>query len=174
MIAKALVALLAGSLMTGCSFVQPSQPVRQMGELTTVGPVNYTVLESEWRTQLGESFEATIPEHKFLLIRLSVSNAGNQQISVPLLRLIDADEQPHLEYTDVQGVPDWLGLLRVLPPASNLQGTIVFDVPAGDYNLEVTDGGDLSNERTALIMIPLTIRSPTVLDTPGQAGVPDL
>ncbi len=176
MTAKALVVVTAAGFLIGCGMIASSDGVvREMGELTTVGPMNYTVLEAEWQTQLGQSVEAVIPRHKFLLVRLQVSNGGNQQVALPLLRLVDAWGETHMELSDVKGVPDWLGLLRILDPATTMQGTIVFDVPAGDYKLQVTDAGDLENERTALIQIPLMIRPPGVIETPGQTpGVPHI
>jgi hypothetical protein len=137
-----------------------------MGELTTVGPVIYNVLETEWRTDIGESFQQKIPKHKFLVIRLTITNSGNQDVAIPLLTLEDQGDNSHLEISEVAGVPDWLGLLRILQPASTVQGAIVFDVPAGDYRLRVTDGGELERERTALVEIPLTIGGPPAVEPP--------
>ncbi len=165
---KSLGVLVVAMILVSCSIGPASEPVHEMGELTTVGPMNYTVLETEWQTQLGQSVNAAIPKDKFLLIRLSIVNSGNQQAAVPLLNLVDTHGDTHMELSQVEGVPDWLGLLRILEPAATLQGTIVFDVPAGDYQLRVTDGGDLERERTALISIPLTLRAPGVLESPGH------
>ncbi len=163
---KVLPALLLLTLLLGCNMGGLKAPVSQMGELTTVGPVVYNVLETEWRTDLGSAGNSTIPEEKFLLVRLSIMNSGNQQIAVPLLSVDDPTGDSHLELDEVKGVPDWLGLLRILEPASSVQGTIVFDVPSGDYKLRVTDCGDLESERTALIDMPLTITTPGRIDPP--------
>ena len=144
-----------------------------MGELTTVGPVIYNVLETEWRTDIGESLQQKIPEHKFLLIRLTITNSGNQDVAVPLLSLEDHEGNSYLEVSDVEGVQGWPGLLRILEPASTIQGVIVFDVPSGEYRLRVTDAGELDKERTALIMIPMSLGGPSPVDLPGlpQSGL---
>jgi hypothetical protein len=161
-----LAAALPLLLVLGCSIGGVNAPVRQMGELTTVGPVVYNVLETEWRTELGAAADAMLPEDRFLVVRLTITNSGNQQVAVPLLSVEDPNGESHLELSEVKGVSGWLGPLRILEPASTLQGAIVFDVPSGDYLLRVTDCGDLETEKTALIEMPLTIATPEMAE-PG-------
>jgi hypothetical protein len=168
-----LIVVLLAYLFSGCAGGPIANSAHRMGELTTVGPVNYTVLETEWRPQLGDGVEVLIPSNRFLLVRLTISNSGNQQIAIPLLHLVDSDEQEHLEVAKVRGVPNWLGILRVLEPASTIQGSLVFDVPAGDYYLRITDGGDLEDERTALIEIPMTLDAPGAIES-TPAPIPGL
>jgi len=134
-----------------------------MGELATVGPVIYNVLETEWRAGIGEAISQTIPENRFLLIRMSITNSGDRDVAIPLLTLEDQDGNTYLEESSVENVSDWLGLLRIVRPAATLQGRAVFDVPVGDYMLRVTDGGELENERTALVEIPLAFGAPDPL-----------
>lgn len=140
-----------------------------MGELTTVGPVIYNVLETEWRTEIGESIQQKIPTNKFLLIRVTITNSGNEDVAVPLLSLQDPQGQEFLEYSEVENLPNWLGLLRIIQPAATLQGLIVFDVPVSDYKLRVTDGGDLESEETALVDIPLSFGAPDPIQMPGES-----
>lgn len=144
------------------------EPTRKMGELTPVGPVIYNVLETEWRNELGSAVTHSNPKDKFLIVRLSITNSGNQEIAIPLLSVEDIGGNSFMELSEVKGVGNWLGLLRVVSPAQTLQGVIVFDVPAKDYNLRVTDGGDLENERTALIELPLTLGGPGPIEPPAQ------
>ena len=162
-VAVATVSATLIPFLYGCAGGGLSEPVHRMGELTPVGPVIYNVLETEWRNQLGSSIEQELPKHKFLLVRLTITNSGNQEVATPLLSLEDIEGETYMELSEIKGVANWLGLLRIVAPASTIQGVIVFDVPAKDYNLRVTDGGDLEHERTALIEIPLSLgASPTV------------
>ncbi len=165
-----LVSVSGGVFLSGCSSARLTEPVHKMGELTRVGPVIYNVLETEWRNQLGGSIQEVIPENKYLLIRLTVTNSGNQEVAIPLLHLEDEQGNNYIELSEVKGVSNWLGLLRIVQPAATLQGVIVFDVPAGDYRLRVTDGGDLEEEKTALIEIPLTLSGPAIGEPPA---IPD-
>ena len=59
---------------------------------------------------------------------------------------------------DLEGVKDWMGILRMLPVAGTENGLIVFDVPMGHYRLVVNDGGSAGEERTSLIDLPLNMR----------------
>lgn len=157
-----LVAVLTGCalLLTGCSSVIQPDRVHRMGELATVGPVIYNVFETEWRSGLGGTLQQKIPENRFLLIRLTVTNSSDRDVAIPLLTLEDEQGNSYLEVSNIENLPSWLGLLRVVQPAATLQGLIVFDVPVGDYRLRVTDGGELENEKTALVEIPLSFGTP--------------
>ena len=151
-----------------CSGGNVEEPTRKMGELTPVGPVIYNVLETEWLNELGSSVSQSTPNDKFLVVRLSITNSGNQEVAVPLLSVEDVDGNSVMELSEVKGAGNWLGLLRIVAPAQTLQGVIVFDVPAKDYNLRVTDGGDLESEKTALIELPLTLGGPGSIEPPAQ------
>ncbi len=148
-------AVLAAS--SGCSVTQFRQRIHRMGEVTTVGPVSYNVLQADWRDQLGEGPSQMNPSHRFLLLTLSITNSAPQAISVPLLTLEDKQGGSFRELSEVKGVANWLGLLRNIDPSAILDGVIVFDVPPGDYRLRVTDCADIERERTALIEIPLSL-----------------
>ncbi len=167
---KTVLVALAVAVIAACSSGVLEEPVHKMGELTTVGPLTYNVLETQWAAQIGNSIDAQIPEHRFLIIRLSISNAGQQQVAVPLLTLEDEEGHSFMEVSKVEGLSNWLGLLRILEPAGMLEGVIVFDVPPSDYRLRVTDGGDLESERTALIEIPLTLAPPPPVEPPSPGG----
>ncbi len=164
----AFLLVLLVALSPACSSGLLEKPVHKMGELTTVGPVVYNVLETEWRDHLGDSIRQKFPKNRFLVLRLTVTNSGNRDIAIPLLSLTNENGDSFREITDVKGLPNWLGLLRVLSPAAHMQGVIVFDVPTSDYLLRVTDCGDLENEKTALIEIPLTFEGKKTVEPPGQ------
>jgi len=161
----ALALLLA--LLGGCTSGKRGETVYRMGEPVTVGKLTYTVLETEWQTEMGEGVEQRIPRHRFLVIRLSIRNESPQEAAaVPLLLLEDLAGQGHREVTEVRGVKGWLGLLRQLEPGATLRGAIVFDVPPAEYRLRVVSGGDLETESSALIGIPFTI-APQSLPLPA-------
>lgn len=153
--AGALVAVLG--VLPGCSPTRLSETIHRMGEVTTLGPVSYNVLQTDWRNQLGDGIDQRIPSNRFLLITLAVTNSAPRPISVPLLSLEDKEGNSFRELSEVRGVANWLGLLRNVNPSSGLEGVIVFDVPPSDYRLRVTDCADIEEERTALIEIPLSL-----------------
>jgi hypothetical protein len=155
-----LASMLAMSLwLEGCLRRKEEDYIHRMGERVQVGPLIYTVLETEWMSQLGQSIQPRIPKDKFLLVRVEFTNSGNREVAVPLLRIEDGHGNSFMELSEGEGVSDWLGLLRVVPPAQTLRGFILFDAPPGEYRLRVTDAGDIEQEKTALIGLPLRLGS---------------
>ena len=66
----------------------PSAPqvnVFRVGDRVQVGPLFFNVLDSKWRAQIGEGAVARVPEHRFLIVRLAVTNSGAQEITLPNL-----------------------------------------------------------------------------------------
>jgi hypothetical protein len=150
------IAILASSLLVGCSRSEPTLRTFQMGERAEVGRLIYTTLETRWLTQIGEMPDAKIPKNRFLLIRVSIANSGSGDLLAPSLSLVGDDGQTIPELTDAQGAPQWIGALRSVKPAEAAQGNVVFDAPPRHYKLRVADEND---ENAALIDIPLSFGS---------------
>jgi hypothetical protein len=140
-----------------------------MGERVTVGSLTYNVIESGWRSQLGTDFKSRIPEQRYLMITVSVTNGGGKEISVPLLSLENTDGKAFLESDNGDAVDNWFGVLRTLNPAQTQQGRLLFDVPLSSYKLRVADGGDTGSEKYAWVEIPLRMDSEFGVETPGLA-----
>jgi hypothetical protein len=130
-----------------------------MGERVQLGPLTYNVLETEWKNQLSEGAAGKVPANRYLLVKMSITNGGGGNVAVPLLTVEDASGHAYSEVTEgTDAVQDWLGLLRNLAPAQNDNGVAIFDVPMGGYKLRISDGGEIGNEKTALIDIPVHIQ----------------
>lgn len=134
--------------------------VHPMGSPVAVGDLSYTVLGTEWRDDLLTDFGPRKPQHRFLLVSVSITNNGPEDRNAPLLAVIGEDGRETIELDKGDGVPQWLGLLRRVPSTRTETGTIVFDVPPGDYRLRVSSGGDVEQERTALIALPYRVEAP--------------
>jgi hypothetical protein len=147
--------------------------VHQMGERVQAGSLIYTILEVEWVNQLASRLPKT-QDGKFAVIRLSITNSGNHEIAVPMLQLVGDRNAEAMEVAQVEGVEEWLGVLRTVKPAETIQGRIVFDVKPLNYKLRVTDAAEPDQERFALVAIPLRLeeRAPVSLDPPGQTQQP--
>jgi hypothetical protein len=160
--------LAAVLLMTGCGTKQNSLRIDYpMGERVTLGPLTYNVIETAWRSQLGSDFKLRIPQQRYLMITISVTNGGGREVSVPLLTLENQSGQTFLESDNGEGVDNWFGLLRTLSPAQTQQGRIVFDVPLTSYKLRVTDTGESGTERYAWVQIPLHMDADSPIDSPN-------
>ena len=160
--------LLAAVWLAGCHREVSTRIDYSMGEKVPIGPLTYNVVESTWKTQMGEIFKLRIPQQRFLLIRLSVTNGGGSEVSVPLLQLENNNGQSFMESDNGEGVDNWFGILRTLAPAETQQGRIVFDVPLTSYRLRVTDGAGPGAEKYAWISIPLSLEvDPVQTPVPG-------
>ena len=170
MTTKPLLCLaLAGSAVlcsSGCSDKPQVRAEYSMGEHARVGQVTYSVIESAWRTQIGESFKSRTPENRFLLIKISVTNGTGKDVSVPLLTLEGTGGQSYPELADGAGVDNWFGVLRTISPGQTQQGNILFDVPLTSYKLHLPDLSDADTGNYASVQIPLRIDPEAPIQTP--------
>ncbi|MCC7174430.1 MAG: DUF4352 domain-containing protein [Bryobacterales bacterium] len=147
-------------LLAASACVKQKAPVEvyAMGERAEAGSLVYNVLEAAWKTQLGEGPHLRVPGNRFLLLRLSITNGGPTEASVPAMTLVSSSGTEYPELTEGESVEDWLGVLRRLKATETIFGWALFDAPRGDYELRVSDDAlDPSEARLALIQIPLRL-----------------
>lgn len=151
----------------GCQQPKQQRSEFTMGERVPVGQMTYSVVESAWRAQLGESFKIRTPEQRFLLLKVSVTNGTGKDVSIPLLTLEGNNGQTYREIADGEGVDNWFGLIRTLSPGQTQQGNVLFDVPLTSYKLRVPDVNETGFEGYASVQIPLRMDP----DVPIQAPI---
>lgn len=134
--------------------------VHPMGVPVTVGDLSYTIYQTEWRDELQTDAGPRKPQHRFLLVTASITNNGPEDLVAPLLAVIDKDGRETLELDKGDGVAQWLGLIRRVRSTQTETGVMVFDVPPGDYRLRLSSGGDVDQERTALVNLPYRVEAP--------------
>lgn len=159
------VAALASCLSCGGDPVLPKASVYRMGDRAVAGPVTYVGLTADYRTELAGAKDPL--KNRYLVIFLSATNGSGTEVTLPHTQLVAADGTEFPEVTEIDGFPQWMGILRTVAPSSTEQGYVVFDVPVGAYKLQVSSGGDPEKEQLALIEIPakLTPAAPS-----GVAG----
>jgi hypothetical protein len=154
-----LAAMLAGSSCKHGS--TGGARVFRTGEQVQVGQLVFTVLDAEWKPQIDDPTGAKYPTHRFLVVRLTVTNSGATETTIPHLTLQDAKGKAYPEFSEAGGVPEWFGVLRRIRPVETQQGRVVFDVPVSAYQLRVTDSFEQAEERYALVEIPLRLETET-------------
>src|SRR5665213_265825 len=159
-------AALSVLFLGGCQKAQNTRSEFSMGERVPVGQMTYSVIESSWRTQLGESFKTRTPENRFLLIKVSVTNGTGKDVSIPLLTLEGNNGQTFREIADGDGVDNWFGLLRTISPGQTQQGNVLFDVPLTSFKLRVPDVNETGFEGYASVLIPLRLDSELPIQAP--------
>ena len=148
----------------GCRRGQQAGPgeVFSMGSQVRVGSLTYQVIDADWRDSLDTATGPRQPKNRYLMLNVTVTNNGNEDAGVPLMALIDSKGTENLEERKGDGVPQWLGYLRVLAPGTSQSGYVLFDAPAESYKMRVSSGGEPDKEQTALIEIPFKIDQPAV------------
>lgn len=162
-----IVPLLTMLVLTGCTQKPPSVRTYPLGEKITVGHLVYSAYETQWLPAIGTGPDARIPQNRFFLVRVSITNSGGEGIAAPNLSILDDSGKSYPELSDGTGIPQWIGYIRQINQADTMQGNLVFDVPPRHYRLRVTDE---DGERSALIDLPLEFapESPDVLSKPGE------
>ncbi len=160
-----LLALAICPFFIGCRGPVRSGTEYQMGERVPAGPLTYNVIEKAWPRQLGEMFQIRMPQNRFLLITISVTNGGGSEVSVPLLQLESSDGKVYQEIQNGDGVENWFGILRTLAPAQTQGGRILFDVPLSSYRLRLSDGDSVSGHYS-YVQIPLQIDTEPPVESP--------
>jgi hypothetical protein len=150
----------------GCGKSAPPKPQYDMGERVKVGGLTYNVIESEWKSQLGEFPQIHTPTRNFLLIRVSITNSSGVIRTMPSLTVENSNGDSFTEEASGLGVPNWLGLLRRLPPAQTEEGWVLFDVPTNSYRLRLSDTTDAGEEIVTHVAIPLKLEQ--------QQGTPSM
>lgn len=163
--------LLLISLLSGCQAeMEPQKLTYDMGERVSNPPLTYMVIESTWASQLGELFQARVPQQRFLVLSISVTNGGGRPVNLPLFTLEDAGGNRYQELSDGTGVSNWLGILRTIEPGQTVQGRLLFDVPLAAFKLRLPNDGEPGYEKFVLVDIPLRIDSDQVVaPLPGPA-----
>lgn len=162
----ALLALTLG----GCSKSDDSrtpEKVVEMGSPTAVGKLTYTIIDQRWAESLPGATGARLPQHRFLIIGLSVTNGGSDNAGVPLLSLVGSDGKEYQELSEGDGLAGWMGYIRIVEPVQTEHGKILFDVPPGAYKLRISSGGEPENEVTALVNIPFNVETPASVGSEG-------
>lgn len=158
-------AVLTALVSTGCADKTAAAHTYQLGEKVTVGPLLYTVFETQWLTHTGTPPDEKVPQNRFFLVRVSIVNSTGGEVLAPTLSVEDDKGTTYPEVTSEIGAPQWIGLIRRIQPADSVAGNLVFDCPAGHYKLHVTDP---DGTKEALVDIPLTFTSETP-DVPQPA-----
>jgi len=160
-----LVALLFS--LTACGGATRSTRIDyQMGERVPLEPFTYNVIEATWRSQLGTTFNLRLPQSRFLIVNISITNGGGKEMSIPTFQLEKPNGDLVPEEMKGEGVDQWLGLIRTIGPAQTLQGRIVFDCPLSSYKIRMTDGGEPGTEKIGFVEIPLRLDPESPVSAP--------
>jgi len=157
--------------LAGCGRSSAPEKTAEMGSPAAAGTLVYRALDTQWREALDGGTGQRLPAARFLLVQMDVRNTGAGEAGVPMMQLVDGAGKTHAEISNGEGVPQWLGYLRMVKPGETLHGNALFDAPPGAYKLRVSSGGEAEQETTALIDLPFRVESPQI-EGPSPIAAP--
>ena len=133
---------------------QPVEPTRyRIGDIFAVGSWEYSVTGSGWQDLFKPAVDKTVwpePGRKFLVLRLTACNMGEETALLPPPRLIGPDGAKVDPTTKIGHNPTSAD--DPLSPDRHYKRQVVFDVPAGKPYRLLLQGGWLS-DRQAVVEI---------------------
>jgi len=139
--------------LTSCSSAPQGQTITfAPGDKAPVDKLTYTVVDTQIFTHLEEEASPRMPQHRFYVIQISVSNSGNADAAIPAMKLVDDSGKEYEELPNGSGVPHWLGVSRRVASNQTELGAMVFDAPPSHYKLKLTDETDTNS---VFVDIPL-------------------
>jgi Domain of unknown function (DUF4352) len=174
LLSLAAVSLLTLSVLTtGCASFSKAKNdpvIYAAGEKATVGTLTYNVTDTEVSDQLGDNANnERTPQDRFFLVRVSVSNSGPEDQSIPAMSLVDDTGHSYTELADGAGVSNWLGVVRKVGPTQTEQGYVLFDAPTKHYRLRLNDPLD---EKEIAIDVPLSFVHEQLKNVDTSVGAP--
>ena len=160
--------------LAACSttHVRPTK-MYQAGEKAEHNKLAYSIVDAQIFTRLGDEANARVPQNRFYIVQISVSNSGNQTSPIAPLTLVDDTGKVYPELADGTNVPRWLGVVRSVDPAQTEAGFVIFDAPSAHYKLRLTDETD---EEDVFVDMPLNFlheqMNSTTVVTPDAATPP--
>lgn len=133
--------LALAAVATGCSSAPKARETKVFaaGEKAVADHLTYSIVDTEIHTRLGEDPTPRIPQNRFFLVQISVSNSSNEEVAIPSLTLVDDAGKTYNELSDGSGVSHWLGVVRRVRPGLTETGYVAFDAPAVHYKLRLSD-----------------------------------
>lgn len=125
------------------------EPVYRLKDTVHVGYWSYAIWDIKWQRSLDSGYSNKQADAMFLVITVTARNEDNTSSTLPPFKLIDGEGREFDQSSDAALLPDGFGLLKNVNPGVSAQGQIVFDVPQGVYDLQVSGG--FNSGKTTLV-----------------------
>jgi hypothetical protein len=131
--------------LAGCS---SSDPVPQQavethivsaGEKAIAGHLTYSIVDSQILARLEDDASPRIPQDRFVVVQIAVTNTGNVDNPIPAVELVSDSGKIYNELADGTGVTTWLGVVRHVGAGQTQRGNVAFDAPAAHYKVKFSD-----------------------------------
>ena len=135
----------------------PSTPTHEIGEQFTVGDgpqtVQYTVNGVSTAQEVGPDISPVEADGTFLLVDVTMENTGDESFNASsnIFTALNAQDQEYDVDTEALVYLDDGIAFEQLNPGLSTDGSVVFDVPSGEYRLRIEPVGVFSGARPHLV-----------------------
>jgi hypothetical protein len=123
-------------------------PTYKIGDTFSVGVWTYRVERMRWASSIGSDYMTEYPDAKFLIVYLDAENNDRTASTLPPFKLVDAAQREYDATSKGMFLPGSFGALKSLNPGVASGGAVVFDVPPGNYALQVSGGFEAGGHAT--------------------------
>jgi len=151
-------------------------PKHRIGETFSVGYWSYRCNGARWQPALYSGYDHfERPDAAFLLVDLWIRNDDRTASTLPPFKLLDAQGREYEESSKALLMEGSFDPLKDLNPSVSSHGYAVFDVPQGEYALEVSGG--FKSQESALVELwsepkQQPSQEPTQTPSPQATTVP--
>jgi hypothetical protein len=136
----------AGAFSIGCSgngvkSLFEGQRIPQSQEMTWAPPLRMKIERCYWSKSAPGISENS--QDEFLIVELAMTNYGNEPLAPNSAPVFELKNSAGTVYHALNngGFTSQIQFMENLNPGRSIHGSQVYDVPKGDYYLEVEDGG---------------------------------
>lgn len=119
---------------------RPRPTIHKIGEDFTVGYWSYRCNGATWQPAIVSLDTLERPDAEFLVVSLYIRNNDRTSSTFPPLKLIDPQGREYDESSKGSLMAGRFDTFKQLNPGVSSQGYVVFDVPNGQYSLQVSGG----------------------------------
>jgi|HubBroStandDraft_4_1064222.scaffolds.fasta_scaffold00440_9 hypothetical protein len=118
----------------------------RIGEDFSIGYWSYRCNSATWQSMIPSLGRGEVPDAEFLIVDLYIRNSDRTASTLPPVKLVDALGREYDESSKGTFMSGTFDTFKQLNPGVSSRGYVVFDVPHGQYSLQVS-GGFQSGER---------------------------
>jgi hypothetical protein len=131
---------------------QPSEARHKCGDDVLVGYWAYRCINASWHGAIGSQYSRQHPDAEFLVVDIAIRNNDKTASALPPMKLVDNQGREYDESSKGIFIDGSFGMLKNVNPGVSSRGYVVFDVPHGNYALEVSGG--FTSGKSVLIDLP--------------------
>jgi hypothetical protein len=148
-----------------------AQPIHQIGDTIHVGYWTYRVNGYRWTPYIGDGFLGQKADAEYMIVDLSIRNDDRTESTLPSIVLVDDQGREFEQSSHSFLLRNSFSLLKQLNPTVESRGTLLFDIPPGEYTIRLS-GGFRSSDNALVQLREIDPAPKQPASAPGQGVRP--